>query len=230
MSPADPGLTRRRLLTGMVGLGVGALTGTGAWGYLYERYQLRVTSARVPVADLPPALEGLRIALLTDIHHSQVVPAELARQAVKLAQDAQPELIVLGGDYVTWGDRKYVEPAAEALSGLSAPAGVFAILGNHDDDRDMPAALARRGYQVLRDARTSLLVRGQAVDLIGLRFWTRRPADIARVFRGSSGWPILLAHDPRRLPDAARVGIPLVLSGHTHGGQIGLPLINGRYR
>ena len=64
--------------------------------------------------------------------------------------DARPDLIVLGGDYVTWGDRRYVGPSAEALAPLSAPHGVFAILGNHDDDHDMPAALGRRGLQVLQ--------------------------------------------------------------------------------
>ena len=68
----------------------------------------------------------------------------------------RPDLIVLGGDYVTWGDRQYVGPSAEALGGLSAPHGVFGILGNHDDDRDMPAALAARGVQMLKDARTRL--------------------------------------------------------------------------
>ena len=71
----------------------------------------------------------------------------------------QPDLIVLGGDYVTWGDRAYVEPAAEALAPLAAPHGVFGILGNHDDDHDMPAALARNGVQVLKDARTRLTIR-----------------------------------------------------------------------
>ena len=66
----------------------------------------------------------------------------------------KPDLIVLGGDYVTWGDRAYVAPSAEALAPLAAPYGVFGILGNHDDDHDMPAALARNGVQVLKDART----------------------------------------------------------------------------
>ena len=67
-----------------------------------------------------------------------------------------PDVIVLGGDYVTWGDRDYVRAAAEALGPLSAPFGVFGILGNHDDDHDMPAALAARGVQMLKDARTAI--------------------------------------------------------------------------
>jgi predicted MPP superfamily phosphohydrolase len=144
----------------------------------------------------------------------------------------RPDLIVLGGDYVTWGgdgtargDRQFVEPSADALSALSAPHGVFGILGNHDDDHDMPAALQRRGIEVLRDARTRLTIRHEHLELAGIRFWTRRQADIAPVVRGASAPVILLAHDPRRLAEAAALGIPLVLSGHTHGGQVVLPVV-----
>jgi hypothetical protein len=124
---------------------------------------------------------------------------------------------------VTWGDRGYVEPAAEALAPLDAPHGVFGILGNHDDDHDMPAALAKRHVQMLRDARTQITIKGEQVELIGVRFWTKRQSDIATLLRGAEGFPILLAHDPRRLTEAAALGIPLVLSGHTHGGQVVLP-------
>jgi predicted MPP superfamily phosphohydrolase len=136
---------------------------------------------------------------------------------------AAPDLVVLGGDYVTWGDRSFVAPSAEALSGLSAPHGVFAILGNHDDDHDMPAALIAKGVQVLKDARTRLEIKHESLELVGIRFWTRRASDISSVIRGAKGTTVLLAHDPRRLNEAAALGIPLVLSGHTHGGQVVLP-------
>jgi predicted MPP superfamily phosphohydrolase len=131
----------------------------------------------------------------------------------------------LGGDFVTWGDRRFVGAAAEALAPLSAPHGVFAVLGNHDDDRDMPAALAARGFAVLRDQRTRLTIRGATLDLAGVRYWTRRAADIAPLLRGAAPATILLAHTPARLTEAAALGVPLVLSGHTHGGQIVLPLV-----
>ena len=135
-----------------------------------------------------------------------------------------PDLIVLGGDYVTWGDRQYVQQSAEGLAGLSAPHGVYGVLGNHDDDHDMPAALASHGIQMLKDARTRLRIRGEAIDLVGIRFWTKRAGDIAAIARGATGFVILLAHDPRRLTEAASLKIPLVLSGHTHGGQVVLPI------
>ena len=87
----------------------------------------------------------------------------------------------------------------------------------------MPAALLQQGFSVLRDQRTSISIKGETVDLAGLRFWTRRPADLARVLSGTSGTTILLAHDPRRLTEAAALDVQLVLSGHTHGGQVLLP-------
>jgi hypothetical protein len=87
----------------------------------------------------------------------------------------------------------------------------------------MPAALTSHGYEVLRDARTTLRIRGEHLDLVGVRFWTRRARDIARLVRGARSTVVLLAHDPRRLDEAAALDVPLVLSGHTHGGQVVLP-------
>jgi predicted MPP superfamily phosphohydrolase len=134
-----------------------------------------------------------------------------------------PDLIVLGGDYVTFGDRAFVGPVADLLGSLRAPHGVFAILGNHDDDRDMPAALTSKGFVVLKDQRTNVSIRGETLTLAGIRFWTRRAENIARVVKGAEGTVVLLAHDPRRLVDAAKLDVPAVLSGHTHGGQIVVP-------
>ena len=98
-------------------------------------------------------------------------------------------------------------------------------MGNHDDDREMPVALTARGYEVLRDARTTVKVRGEALELVGIRYWTQRLRDIARVVQGAKGTVLLLAHDPRRVVEASSLGVPLVLSGHTHGGQVVLPVV-----
>jgi predicted MPP superfamily phosphohydrolase len=216
-------LTRRDALKGVMATAVGAVTGATVYGLGYERHALRLTESKLPVAGLPPALDGLRIGFLTDIHHSEMVSADDVQQAVTMASRARPDLIVLGGDYVTWGDRTYVGPVAELLGSLRAPHGVFAILGNHDDDRDMPAALTAQHMAVLRDARTSITVLGEALNLVGIRFWTRRAEDIARLTGSARGTVLLLAHDPRRLVEAASLGIPGILSGHTHGGQVVIP-------
>jgi predicted MPP superfamily phosphohydrolase len=218
-------VTRRAVIKGIVATGVGALSGTAAYGYLYERHELEVTRTALSIADLPPALTGLRIGLITDLHRSRLVSHEDVTNAVARLMDERPDLVVLGGDYVTWGDRAYVGLSAEALKSLAAPDGVFGILGNHDDDHDMPAALARNGVEMLKDARTRLTIRRETIDLVGIRYWTRRQTDIAALTRDAAPMTILLAHDPRRLTEAAALNVPLVLSGHTHGGQVVLPLL-----
>ena len=216
-------LTRRAALKGLLATGLGAATGVTTYGVAVERHQIGVTSAVLPVSGLPHALNGLRIGLLTDIHHSRMVPAADITRAVDLLNQQRPDLVVLGGDYVTFGDREFVTPAAELLAPLQATHGVFAILGNHDDDRDMPAALTKQRIQVLKDARTRLEIRGEALELAGVRFWTRRTQDLARVLRGATDTVLLLAHDPRRLTEASALQVPAVLSGHTHGGQVVFP-------
>jgi uncharacterized protein len=217
-------LTRRDALRAMVASGVGFATGTVAYGVAYERHHLVRVDAEIPVSGLPPALDGLRIGLITDIHHSATVSAGAISRAVTTLKEAQPDLVVLGGDYVTFGNRAYVEPVAELLTPLSgASFGSFAVLGNHDDDRDMPAALSRRGFAVLKDQHTRISIRGEEVDLVGIRYWTRTVSHLTRVLKGTGPTTILLAHDPRRLTQAALLDVPLVLSGHTHGGQALLP-------
>lgn len=218
-------MSRRTLLKACAAAGAAGVGGSGAYGFFLERHALALTRVSVPVSGLPAALAGFRIGLLTDVHRSRWVSADDVRRGVAALMAARPDLIVLGGDYVTWGDRTYVNPSAEALSTLSAPHGVFAILGNHDDDHDMPAALATRGIEVLRDARTDLRVNDAMLSLLGVRYWTKRRADIEYLARGARGTQILLAHDPRRFQEAAALGIPLVLSGHTHGGQVVLPAL-----
>ncbi|HVD94305.1 MAG TPA: metallophosphoesterase [Vicinamibacterales bacterium] len=216
-------LDRRSLLKGLAGVAIGTVTGGAAHGFLYERHHLELTKTSFPVPGLPEALRGLRIGLLTDIHRSEMVSHEIVSAAVGMVMAEKPDLIVLGGDYVTWSDRRYMTAAADGLAPLSAPYGVIAVLGNHDDDRDMPAALVARGFTVLRDARTRLTIRGEVMDFAGIRYWTHKLTDIAHIVRGSVPHTILLAHTPKRLLEAQILAVPAVMSGHTHGGQIVLP-------
>jgi hypothetical protein len=209
----------------LAAVAVGTVTGLNAKRVIEERDALTVTRQDLPIRDWPGPLDGLTIAMLTDLHRSETVSRDLIERAVDRTLELDPALVVLGGDYVTWGNRRYVGSAAESVARLRAPHGVFAVLGNHDDDRDMPAALARQGITVLRDQRTRLTISGTSLDLVGIRFWTRRTQDIATQVDRSQPARILLAHDPRRLREAAELEFPLVLSGHTHGGQVVLPAI-----
>jgi len=197
-------MTRRDVLRGLAAVGVGAAAGAAAHGFLYGRHRIAVTRTTLTVSGLPEALSGLRVGFLTDLHRSETVPHELIEAAVRTLMAEGPDLIVLGGDYVTWRDRRFVQPAAEALAPLSAPFGVFGVLGNHDDDQDMPAALADRGITILRDARTRITIRGETLDLIGIRYWTRRMADIARIARGAG--PTSISPGPHTIAACGSVG------------------------
>ena len=114
-------LSRRAVIKGLLLTGIGSATGTAAYGVAYARHQIGVTLASLPVSGLPPALEGLRIGLMTDVHHSAMVPASDVKRAVDLVMAEQPDIIVLGGDYVSFGDRAFVEPVAELLACCTRP-------------------------------------------------------------------------------------------------------------
>ena len=215
--------SRRAFLKYLGGAAIGAAAGGASHGFLYERHDLELTRSPFPIPGLPEALRGFRLGLITDIHRSQTVSHDMVAAAVRMLMAERPDLIVLGGDYVSWRDRRYMEASAEALAPLSSPHGVIAILGNHDDDREMPAALAAKGFTVLKDARTRLTLRGEAMDFAGVRYWTHKVVEIAHVMRGALPNTILLAHTPKRLAEAQQLAVPAVISGHTHGGQIVLP-------
>jgi len=222
-SPEPDRLSRRSVMKAIIAAGVGGVAATGTYSFLYARRNLEITRTSLVTSGLPEALSGLRIGLLTDLHRSLTVPREDIEKAVTAMMKERPDLIVLGGDYVTWRDPQFVEDVADILAPLTAPHGVFAILGNHDDERAMPAALTAQGFEVLMDARTRITVAGESLDLVGLRFWTRQSTDVIPLLSSATRPAIVLAHDPRRVFEAAALDLSVVLSGHTHGGQIVIP-------
>jgi hypothetical protein len=218
-------MTRRTALRTLAVLSAGAAAGATVHGYVWERHALSLVRSDLPMAGLPPAFDGLRVGYITDLHHSEFVGLDDIQRAVALVAAERPDLVLFGGDYVSYGDVRYADPCAEALAGLQAPLGVFAVLGNHDDDRSVPDALRRRGIAVLRDASTAITKNGDTLTLAGIRFWTRDAADIGRAI-GAGRAPVLLsAHDPRRIVEASSLNVAGVIAGHTHGGQIVLPVL-----
>lgn len=218
-------VTRRVALRSLAGAGLVA-AGIGAYGFGVGRRRFEVTRTTIPLSTLPPSLTGVRIGLISDIHCGEFMPGDHVAEAAALLMRERPDLILIGGDHVTWKDQDSLPACADALSPLAAPLGVFAVAGNHDPEAGLARSLGERGrIHVLDDECVRFRAGGATIALGGLRYWTQRTADLRRVFRGSSGFRILLAHDPRRLVQAAQLGVPLVLSGHTHGGQVKLPLL-----
>ncbi|MHB8754981.1 MAG: metallophosphoesterase [Candidatus Acidiferrales bacterium] len=196
------------------------------------RAGIELTEHRMGLENLPEAFRGFRIVHLTDLHHGLYFPADALSAVVELTNELEPDIVAVTGDFVT-RSRNYIEPVAEMLSGLRARSGVFAVLGNHDFRVGADAiarALGKNGIEVLRNRHVTLRRKGQKCYLAGVDDLLYR-ADLSRAMRGiPHGAPtLLLSHNPAIIGEAANMGINLVLSGHTHGGQVKLPFIGCVY-
>jgi predicted MPP superfamily phosphohydrolase len=183
----------------------------------------RVSEHEVRIRGLDPRHDGVRIAQLSDIHVGNMTPASHVRAAVAAANASAPDLIVMTGDYVCWR-RHEVAQAGEQLAGLRA-SRVLAVLGNHDYfvwGAGIASALRRNGYEVLRNQTTVSDVRGAPLAVIGVDDPVTRHDDLDAAFAGvpADATKVVLCHAPDRGPALAARGADVVLSGHTHGGQI----------
>ena len=211
---------------------LGQSSGISQLKRLALRARIELTEHRISLASLPESFRGLRIVQLTDIHHGIYFPEAALNLVVEMTNKLNPDIVALTGDFVT-RSRNYIEPVAEILSGLQATEGVFAVLGNHDfrvGADQIASALDRNGIDVLRNRHVTLHRRGQKVCLAGIDDFLYR-ADLPRALRGIPEHTptVLLSHNPAIIEDASRLGIGLVLSGHTHGGQVRLPLVGCVY-
>jgi hypothetical protein len=197
------------------------------------RGHIEVTEHRVPLYGFPEALDGLRVVQLTDIHHGLYLPLHDVIEAVELANRLNPDIVALTGDFVTYS-RAYIDPMAEILGHLRAKHGVFAVLGNHDfrvGPELVTRALRRDGIEVLRNRHTKLHIDGHGLAIAGIDD-VLYGANLLRALNGiRHGWPvILLSHNPKIIRRAAQHKVSLVLSGHTHGGQVQLPVMDSLLR
>jgi predicted MPP superfamily phosphohydrolase len=199
---------------------------------------LEVNRHTIPVAGLPAAFAGLRVVQLSDLHCGRHLPGHYLDEAMALALAQHPDLIVLTGDFIHKGYRG-VETAAAAVATLRAPLGVFAVLGNHDFSvrnalgirrhrglhRAVADALAARGVRVLRNELVRLRRGEHSLALGGVDDLWSRECDLERTLDGlSPDEPrVLLAHNPQTVDRLAGRRCDLMLSGHTHGGQIDWP-------
>ncbi len=204
------------------------------WGFFIEPNRLVVHQETIQIDNWPKDLSGLRIAVIADIHTGgPFIDDNKLRRIVELANQENPDLIVLLGDYMSpnsWHSHR-VEPevTAAAMKNLHAPLGVYAVLGNHDwwyNGAKVRRAFEANGIPVLDDEVAEIKWRNGSFWLAGLAdFWTRPhhvSETIAKVPEGST--IIALTHNPDAFPSLPR-SVPLLLAAHTHGGQVNLPLI-----
>ena len=232
---ADGGLTRREL----VGRGIVAATCLGS-GYsgLIEPNWLQVERVEAEIPDLDPDLDGLRVALFSDVHYPRKMPAERVRRACRTAMAFRPDVIVVPGDFVDGHVRVQDVPSMRGLfDGLDAPLGVFGVLGNHDHALD--------GHGVAREVTRNTPIRLLTNDRVSIsrgkgRLWLAGTDDMRYGFpdpaKALAGLPpdeprIFLSHNPD-FAETMKPGefrVDLQLSGHTHGGETYLPFLRPMY-
>lgn len=236
--PAAAGLAfyRAASIATVAGLG-GAL----AWGFRYGARRLEVTTLEIPTPGLSERLRGLRVAHLSDLHIGNGTEDGRLTAIVEKTNALAPDLVVITGDLFDH-DPHHLAAGAQRLAGLRAPLGVYAVLGNHDvmTGKELVADALARHAPALR------LLRDECVRLPALaplylsgiedpgRDWTEHGHGLATIEKLAAAAPLdgpmlLLVHRPDAFVQAAALGFRLVLAGHFHGGQLALPVADGRW-
>lgn len=189
-------------------------------------YQVDTTRLRLAVRDLPPALEGLEIVFLSDLHFHGT-PSRLFFEQIfaQIAAEPAPDIVAFLGDYVdTDAHREWIEPL---FSTLSATEAKLAILGNHDLHHGPDAirdALRAAGCTIVSNALLPMTIRGVACEIVGHEGPWYRPVPLPPPAKPGM-FRLCLSHSPDSFPWAQRFGINLMVCGHVHGGQIRIPII-----
>ena len=229
-------LDRRRFVQAATAFAGALPFGAGAYGFLIGRHDYHVHQIDLPISGLPSELNGFRIAQLSDIHIGSYMSAVEVRRAVGLANELKPDLAVVTGDFVT-GPNDPLESCVSELARLQAPLGIWGCNGNHEIFAKAEAKSAQlfadHGMKLLRQERAEIGRRGGKFNLIGVDYQVsnyhgRRLVMLARtaalVRRDIPN--ILLSHNPNSFPRAAELGIELMLTGHTHGGQVRVEILD----
>ncbi|HTX25198.1 MAG TPA: metallophosphoesterase [Steroidobacteraceae bacterium] len=206
-----------------------AMLATGV-GYVNARRRARIVRVDVPIANLPPALHAFTIAQVSDVHVGRTIKRQYVEAIVAAVNDLQADVVALTGDLVD-GPVQELAVHTAPLQMLAARYGAFFVTGNHEYYSGEPAwraEFARLGLRVLMNEHVVLEHRGATLVLAGVtdfsahRFDAAQRSDPEAALAGAprdAAAKILLAHQPRSAPAAARAGFDLQLSGHTHGGQ-----------
>ncbi len=242
-SVADPVSPGRRHFLEQTAVLISATPFVAAgYGLLHSRLDVEVVRPRIPLARLPKAFDGFRIAQLSDIHISLFTTADYIHRCVSITNELKPDLIALTGDYIAWDTEQQGE-VVRTLAGLRAPFGVFGCLGNHEEESGTEESITRlfaaKGIHILRQARAPIVLGGETLNLIGIdephgRTETEWRRDVHRKLRQIKELMmpetvnILLSHGdfPHMFDRVAELGIDLMLAGHTHGGQLSLDFVH----
>jgi predicted MPP superfamily phosphohydrolase len=221
-------------------VGGASLVSVPLYARFIEPWWMEVTRTAIPLNRLPHAFEDFTIAQLSDLHYCGDMPLEQMDDAVRRVMEGKPDLIALTGDFLFGFDENRIHPLAEVLSQLKAPHGVVAVPGNHDywifslkrlptftgKEKVVFQALERAGIHVMRNESRTIRKQGARLHLVGIDdYWSGMSC--SRTAFGDlpeDGPRVVLAHNPDTLLDIKDTPFDLMLCGHTHGGQVNIPL------
>jgi uncharacterized protein len=234
---ADPS---RRYFFRSASMLAGAAPFFGAvYGFAAERLNYQIRRVEIPIANLPSALDGMKIAHLSDIHLSGYMPRSQVRRAVSMANDLGADLAVVTGDFIT-GSSDPIADCIDEIRELRAPLGVWGCNGNHEiyarAEDTAEQLFAQAGMKLLREENAQLTFHGAQFNLIGVDYQRERTVTGHKLQMLENLEPlvrrdmpnILLSHNPNSFNRAAELGIELSLAGHTHGGQIQVEILDHR--
>lgn len=191
---------------------------------LDEANSLEIEDIRINLKRLPKRLDGFRLVHLSDIHHSPFTNIEHIENAIRIANNLEPDMCVLTGDYVSH-EAKYIEPAAKILGSLKSEYGTYACLGNHDHWTNAEAvtkSLRENKIRVLINEGFRFTARDVSFWLCGVDDYMLKRTNLNAALHGSfpDEMKMLLAHNPLIIRQASKYSVDVMFSGHTHGGQI----------
>lgn len=235
-------LTRRQLLAaGLAGLG--SLTAAGVYATQFEPFWPTLQRLPMDLPHLNPELSGLKLVQISDLHLSAEIPLSYLRKQADFCTSLAPDLLVITGDFVTRGDPTRLDDLAAVVRPLRAKHGVFAVLGNHDYNRFQPGlrgdphaqrtanqiatTLLGNGVQVLRNESRTIAIGPARLQLVGVDDYWGEIYDPPGAFAAvDPQLPcVALCHNPDAIEHLRHLPCHWILSGHTHGGQVRIPLL-----
>lgn len=214
-----------------------------SWGMIAGPYRYKVFSEKVKLPNLPKSFEGLKIVQISDIHAGSFYNSSAVQKGIDLIMEQKPDIVFFTGDIVN--DRaSEMEPYIEMFSKITAPLGVFSILGNHDygdyvswdteaakeeNNRQIRELHSRLGWRLLLNEHVYLEKNGEHICLIGVENWGKgfhQEGDLKKAYEGCEATvKLLLSHDPTHFDEIVKKDfqdIDITFSGHTHGAQMGI--------
>lgn len=218
----------RRTFLKRAGIGLGAAALLGGGYSLLEAGWLRTDFQTLTIPNFPVPFRGLKAAFLADLHHGPRTGLDYLRAAVARVAEWQPDIVLLGGDYV-YDSPRFIAPVFELLKTLRSPYGTFGILGNHDhwqSATETRAAMRAASIVDLTNVGVTISRGANRLRIAGVGDLWEDTQDLASalddVRTGES--TILLSHNPDFAERVSDARVSLMLSGHTHGGQVHVPL------